>query len=302
MADFPRVPTFDSFYGYPVGTGQIWSPLFDYLLSLLSLLAAGGRPSQAMAELIGFWLSPCLAVVTVFMVYRAGSLFFSRRAGIVAAFVLALMPGHILYSFVSELDHHVAEPIICLGLMISFLNGTDPQRSAHRPFAAVVSAGWLLFAILIWRGSLIFWGIAFGALFLQVATDLLRGDSNHQKAKFGWQTAAAGAIMLLPVCIFNVWGTSSGVSFGIVSWFHVLFLAASALIFVVLDRFPPDRRMLVAFAGTLAFVAAALLLWPASRRFAAEFLSGLAVIGGKDPWLDSISELRPMLYPNGKLE
>lgn len=26
VAAFPRIPLFDSYYGYPVGTGQIWSP------------------------------------------------------------------------------------------------------------------------------------------------------------------------------------------------------------------------------------------------------------------------------------
>src|SRR6266568_3707254 len=66
LAEFPKIPAFDSYYGYPVGTGQVWSPFFDYLISALLFLVKGRIGGAAIAETAGFWLSPALAALTVF--------------------------------------------------------------------------------------------------------------------------------------------------------------------------------------------------------------------------------------------
>ena len=119
MATFPHVPTFDYYMGYPEGTGQIWSPLFDYLLSALMLLFGA---DVDFLHIFAFWLPPVLGALTVILVYRVGTqLSGSRVAGAASALIVAILPGHILYSFVSELDHHVLEPFICLTIVGSVL-------------------------------------------------------------------------------------------------------------------------------------------------------------------------------------
>jgi len=76
-----------------------------------------------------------------------------------------------------------------------------------------------------------------------------------------------------------------------------------ASIVFLLDRCVPVKlRSVLVICGSIGVLAGLLLLSPAGRRFAAEFGSGLSVLGGGDPWLDSISELRPMLFPQGKLD
>src|SRR3990172_5506920 len=40
---FPAVPSFDFYAGFPKGTGQIWSPFYDYLLSAFAFFLGGSR-------------------------------------------------------------------------------------------------------------------------------------------------------------------------------------------------------------------------------------------------------------------
>lgn len=296
LAGFPRVPTFDAFYGYPVGTGQIWSPLFDYLISIVTLLLGGGRPDGALVHAVGFWLSPVLGAATLFLLYRTGSLLMGKRAGVVACAVLALLPGHILYTFASELDHHVAEPMVCLLIMNAYLRDRSAALQSGRHTLPWRGAIALVFAILVWRGAIIFWGALFLAILVQLVAER-RGRATTGLADYAWQQALLAAAMTLPLCLFNVWGSSGGVSFGIVSWFHVAFLVAWAFLFVLFRLRRTAGGGGIVVASPLLLLAAALLLLPAGRRFATELLSGLVVVGRGDPWLDSISELRSMLFP-----
>src|SRR5512138_815538 len=93
MKAFPAIPSFDAYYGYPVGTGQIWSPGFDYLLSLAALLVGGSLDAPAAAHFIGFWLPPLLAMVTIVLVHRVTNMLYGPFAAGVAALLLALLPG-----------------------------------------------------------------------------------------------------------------------------------------------------------------------------------------------------------------
>ncbi|WP_243689288.1 hypothetical protein [Geotalea toluenoxydans] len=88
--------------------------------------------------------------------------FFGSRAGFVAAGVTALLPGHIIYSLVSELDHHVAEPMVCLAIVISLLKAFEHlDEGSPTSIDCLGTGGLMVFSILIWRGSVIFWGIFF---------------------------------------------------------------------------------------------------------------------------------------------
>ncbi len=296
LAGFPRVPTFDAFYGYPVGTGQIWSPLFDYLISIVALILGVGRPEGELVHAVGFWLSPVLGAATLFLLYRTGSLLLGKRAGLVACAVLALLPGHILYTFASELDHHVAEPMVCLLIMNAYLRDRSAALQAGRSTLPWRGAIALVFAILVWRGAIIFWGALFLAILVQLVAEQRRGGTTGL-ADYAWQQALLAAAMTLPLCLFNVWGSSGGVSFGIISWFHVAFLAAWAFLFLLFGLRRATGGGITVVASPLLLLAALVLLLPAGRHFATELLSGLVVVGRGDPWLDSISELRSMLFP-----
>ncbi len=291
VASFPQIPSFDSYYGFPVGTGQVWSPLFDYLISSFAVLL-GGRNNTALVETVGFWLSPVLASLTVVMVYRLGRSLLGRTAGVTAAVVVALLPAHIMYSFAAQLDHHVAEPLVCMLLLGSLLKATS------RRYGWLATGFWLVFSILIWRGAVIFWGVAVLALLLQGYREASRNGSSPT-AVCGLRACLAGALFLAPVCLLDLWGSSATIAFETVSWFHVLVLLASAAALAVVGGGSYRRRWPLLAGG---LVAAGLIMAVSPHQlghFLGEFRAGLAVIFSRDPWLDSISELHSVFFPDG---
>lgn len=303
MTTFPKIPVFDSYYGYPVGTGQIWAPLFDYLITILTLAAGFGKGDEQTARFIGFWLPPVLSFFTVFMVYTVGKQLFGKTSGLVAALIVALLPGHILYSFVSELDHHVAEPMVSLAIFSSLLKEVQRLESGPKKIFFPMTGLWMAIGILIWRGSLIFWGIALLSLAVHTFFAARNRKDTAKVAFYAMKVCLSSAALLAPACIFNVWQAAGVVSFNIVSWFHIIFLLVFALLYYLLSLMDTRRNISIPVAfGFFSLVSILVFILPAGRKFIVEFVSGLAVIGGRDPWLDSISELRPILLPNGKLD
>lgn len=299
VATFPAVPNFDSYYGYPVGTGQIWSPLFDYLISAVALLFGG---SDQTIHSLGFWLPPVLSFFTILLCYAAGARFFGKGAGIVTACIIALLPGHILYSLVSELDHHVAEPMICLATVLTLLKGLDRlEKGTSTEFDWLSAGGWMVFSIMIWRGSVIFWGGAFLALAVQIIADRNAGRDASKLAIFGRNAFLFAALLLVPICAFDFWGAANGVSFGIISWFHVILLLSFA-VFMHLSGLQHWKKALCRATIPIVVMVAMVVIAPPGKKFLLELLAGISVIGGHDPWLDSISELRPMLFPAGNFD
>ncbi len=302
LSSFPAVPAFDSYAGYPIGTGQIWSPLFDYLLTLAAFCCGATAAQPLPAYTLGFWLPPVLASATIMLVFMVAHRLAGKAAGMIAAAVLTLLPGHILYSLVSELDHHVAEPLVCLVIIIVLLRADEQvHRGRSGWLIALPVAGAFLLAIMIWRGSVIFWGVALLALLGQSLGAAAAGRLSRCHTLLARDCCWLAAMMLVPICLLNVWGSAGGMNFGIVSWFHVGLLGLAGLFFWgLVHGLGGGRRLLLLLLAALAAGGAVLLL-PAGRQLGREFLAGLAVIGGADPWLDSISELRPMLYPEGVL-
>ncbi|HEY6008178.1 MAG TPA: STT3 domain-containing protein [Geobacteraceae bacterium] len=300
---FPGLPPYDYYYGYPKGIGQVWAPLFDWLLSLFALVIGAGTPSPPTVTTIGFWFPPVAGATTVFLVYAAGRRLFGRGAGLAAAAIVAILPAHILYTYASRLDHHPAEPLVCLVIVIALAAGMERVGEGRAGWReTLVGAGALLFALLIWRGSVIFWGIGFLALFLQVVVGGVRSEASQRASAYGVRLFLVAGLALLPVCLFNLFGTAAGVSGAIVSWFHVLLLAGCALVFFLLGRLSRGRAGL-AVALLLAVPTAAALVLPAGRAFVREFLGGIEVIVGSDPWLSSIAELLSILtYRSGRLD
>lgn len=296
LAEFPRIPMFDSYYGYPVGTGLIWSPFFDYFITCLTLIFGG---SGKTAHFIGFWLPPLLGGVTVAVVYLATARLFGRLAASVAAVFLVFLPGHILYTFVSELDHHCVEPLLALAVLISVSSLSERATCKDRKFPPWLLASlFFVAAVLLWRGSVIFWGMAVGGVLLQIFA--LRRINSCDVSHLGRQgafTCIAAALMLTPLCVLFGGADGSGIKFNIVSWFHVILLLSSAAVIWLLSQ---KRLPRIPLKVVVSIIAIAILLSAVfGQKFISGIYSGLVVVGRGDPWLDSISELRSMLFPSG---
>jgi len=278
---FPFIPTFDFYCGYPKGTGQLWSPLFDYVLSAVSLLFGGSRVT---IETISFFSNPFFAALTVLLIFLiARKAFSSTVAGLAAAFLIAGNPGHISYSIPMNFDHHVIEPIAVLLLFsLPFLEKNNRLPGKGRLFAACL----LVLAIFMWRGSTIYWG----AVFLAVLIRSLVSDNKKLSLDYAVGFVLASLLIAL-ICVINPWGSASSVSFGIISWFHVIVLLVLACILLLFALIKTKRSFAYAMAG-LAVAGILSLLFPQVMAFFSGIISGISFLrGGGDPWLEANSEL-----------
>lgn|GEM_PF-1315085 len=284
VASFPQVPLRDWYMGFPVGTDQIWPPLYDYLLSAAAVAAGGSRIA---IETVCFFANPAYAAVTVVVLFA-----FTRRlladvpAALVGALLLATAPAHISYSHPMNFDHHVFEPIAVLILMaLVFLERDDRLTVAGK----IATAAALTVTIFMWRGSIIYWGLT---LLRVLAWSLLQ--RRPQLARdYAWGVAGAAAALGVFV-VADPWGNAGAVSFETISSFHVIVLAIAAFVLAAIGSAAGSRRPPVALGLALAAVAGSLVLAPV-REAASNLLTGLAFFSrSADPWIASNSELKGM--------
>lgn len=98
---------FDDMLNYPNGMMNPRPPLYDWSVAVFGMFITT-LTGMAITDTVGLSLVfstavwGALTVVPVFMIGRAA---FGRKAGILAAFIFAIMPGHIERSVLSNADH-----------------------------------------------------------------------------------------------------------------------------------------------------------------------------------------------------
>jgi len=97
----------DNMLNYPVGTRNPRPPLYDWSVSLIGIgispFMNGDMYSSLMYSLIfstAFW-----GALTIFPTYYLGKEAFGKKAGIISALLLAILPGHIQRSVLTNADH-----------------------------------------------------------------------------------------------------------------------------------------------------------------------------------------------------
>ncbi len=322
-AHFPRTILFDPLMNFPHGGVPIWPPLYDLALAVPSLVRYGPGASPGEVASLAVWVPLVLAGAAILLAGLLGRHLYGRAGGVIAAFFVAICPGHVLWTQFGHTDQHVAESATGLLALWAFVRSREdmpavtpsPQPSpggrgsgvGGRATREVLAGLALALAVLTWQGA-IFWGAIFAlALFLECL--LLRRDVLRASiAMLGLPTAltalttAAWLGPLRPPVTY--------VSFG---FFQPLFLGALAAGTVLLGTIVAAwRRELpraaIARRVILLAVAAAVLL-----PFAGDLGRGLSngvgyVLGstreaaGKGGyvsypagWLKGIFEARPLL-------
>ncbi|MFC1522314.1 STT3 domain-containing protein [Elusimicrobiota bacterium] len=129
-------PDHDPYLHYPHGGSGYWGPLFDgFIVGAIKLLGAAQVHSQ---EVIAAWIPAVLGAACIFAVFILGQYFFSTTIGLLAAFFLAILPGHAEYSLLGHLDHHVAESLFFGLLFAGFFYW---QKTLHPPHLASPTRG-----------------------------------------------------------------------------------------------------------------------------------------------------------------
>ncbi len=218
LRNFPHFLAFDPYTFYPNGAAVGWPPFFDWFLSGIIWIIGLGSPTQHTVDVVGVYFPAILGALTVIPVYFIGKELFGRWAGMLAAGLIALMPGEFLgRSILGFTDHHVAETLFSttaiLFLILTIKAARQRQLSLnhikHREWAIITKP--LVYSLLTglfmgiyllsWVGALLFVFIISAYFVIQFIIDHLRGETTDYLGIVGtlsWLIALALSLPLLP--------------------------------------------------------------------------------------------------------
>ena len=213
---FPHINSFDPYILYPGGGEVGGRPFFDWLGAGVAWLLGLGSPTQHTIDAVGAYLPPILGTLTIIPVYFIGKELFNRWVGLLAAALVAILPGEFLNrSLLGFADHHVAESLFSVLTILFLILALKRTRERQISFTHLLHKDWttitkpLVYTLLAgiflgiyllsWMGGLLLLVIIFVYLVIQFIIDHLRHKSTDYLCIIGTLSFFIAAMMLLPV-------------------------------------------------------------------------------------------------------
>jgi len=191
---FPHRPLFDPYVFYPGGSSLGSPPFFYLLLGFFAWVFGAGSPTQKVVETVGAYLPAILGALVTVPVYFIGKELFNRKAGLIGAALIAVLPGQFLWrSLLGFPDYHVAETLFTAFTMMFLILAIKRSRQNEVSFKSLWQRDWgtlrgpLLYSLLAgivlglylltWSGAGLFVFIIFVFVVIQFVMDHLRGKS-----------------------------------------------------------------------------------------------------------------------------
>lgn len=260
VENFPSYPFFDPMTFFPYGYLVNWGPVYGYILTVFCILAGAATREEIVKTAV--FVPPLLAALAIPLVYLIGRKIHSTWCGIVAAAILAVLPGSFFFtSYYGVIDHHVAEVLFgtafCLSCMtaLMMMNRKDRQIEAFKEPAFIIVS--LLSGLLYLLGFLnmptmiIFALIAAVFTFLQYLMDFRAGIQNV-------------SLLVLNACVFGIAAAGS-----------YLFMQESGTFLLTMYSLGHPAMYLMIILGTAALFLFGRVLHGRSFRTYMCILSGL---------------------------
>jgi len=212
-ANFPVLTGFDPYSIFPGGRiVPAQGNFFVYLLcGLIKLLGASG--TQQSMDTLAAYVPAAMGALLVVPVFFVGRALAGRWSGLVAALVIAAMPGQLLSrTLLGAVDHHAAELILTSFFILFFIlalqhsrgfsyaqlgKGGFPSIVKHIPYSLI--AGIFLGLYLVtWQGALLLILIVFMFFILQFISDYLRGQPTDYLSKTAVTCFLMALLIFLP--------------------------------------------------------------------------------------------------------
>ena len=304
IAHFPRIPLFESYMSYPEGAYCVWPPLFDFGIALLALIAGLGHPSQHLTEVLAAFVPPALGALTLPPVYLIARSLAGRTVGLLAAFLLVLIPGHVACSVLGRVDHHVAEAFLFAWASWFLISGFSSRKAARSlRFAAAGALIGMLF--LVQSASLVYAAVLFAFVAAQCAADF--GSEDASGICLGPALAfALAAAIILPFAAAAPDRASLSAPFMGLSWFHVVIAAGAAGFFLIssgLAKMGLHRGWRCVLNLVLAALVQGIALLGLCALFpglAEKFRTGAEFLFRKGAYARIITESMPLFIPQGR--
>jgi len=226
VRNFPHKMMFDPFTYFPYGQVVSSAPLFDLMLGFIVWILGAGSPSTGLIETVGAYFPAILgSLVTVPVFFIGKEMFNSKWAGLLAAFLIAILPGEFMYrTLLGFTDHHAAEVLFSTTAMLFFILAFKSARGAGVSFSHVRERNWsvlrrpllwsvlgglaLVFYLLTWSGSSLFLFIVVAFAVVQYIMDHLRRRTTDYLCVCAVPALAVALVLIAPAAnSYSLWST-----------------------------------------------------------------------------------------------
>ena len=220
---------FEVWTGFATGNyvGQ-FGTLFDQLIGAATLVIGLGNPSSQQLVMTVLFAPPVFGALVAIPTFLIARRFGGNAVGLLAAAILALLPGLFLQrGLVGSADHNVAEPLFMgfavLGLLIAVAVGQRErpvwEQVFERDFEGLRNVlGWSVLAgvataayMWMWPPGVLLVGIFGIYLLITLSNDVVNNVSpDHTALPATMAMATTGVLMLLALDTLNISSTSFG--------------------------------------------------------------------------------------------
>ena len=212
---FPSRLFFDPYLVYPGGSNVVTAPFFDLPIAFFAWVLGAGSPSKGVIETVGAYFPAILGALVTIPVYLIGKALFNRKAGLLAAALIAILPGTFLgRTLLGSTDHHAAEILFSTLTMLFLVLALKKAKKREVSFGSLQRREWgalrkplmysllmgiaLGFYLLSWRSGAFFVFIILAFAIFQYIIDHLRGRSPDYLCLIGVPAFLIALLMVVP--------------------------------------------------------------------------------------------------------
>ena len=244
LHNYPHTLFYDAYTNFPYGSIIHYGPLYQHLIALTAIILGLGHPSMHLVDTAAAYIPSVLGALVVIPVYFIGKHLHNRGTGLLAALIIATLPGQFLSrSLLGFTDHHVAETLFSTATImflilalksaraqnLTFKDLSQDWRTVRYPvlYAALTGVAYAIYQ-LCWPGAPMFGAIIVIAAIITYVSEHIRGNSTEYITIVGVLAFGLELIMILP------WiHTDMGFDSGYYTWFHV-FVSLVAIVALLL--------------------------------------------------------------------
>jgi len=135
---FPHRIYFDPYTFYPHGHDVDFAPFPDLLYGFFAWLFGAGSPSTKVTETVCAYFPAILGALVTIPIYFIGKELFNKKAGLIAAALIAVLPGEFLSrTLLGNTDHHAAEILFSTLTMLFLILALKSAKQNEISFSSV---------------------------------------------------------------------------------------------------------------------------------------------------------------------
>jgi dolichyl-diphosphooligosaccharide--protein glycosyltransferase len=235
-----------------------------------------------------------LGVLSIIVIYFLAREIFNERIALYSSLILAVLPAHAQISFLGFTDHHAAEVLLSALAYLFFIRALKNKTL----FTAAISGIFIGLSFLTWTGAPIFAGVILTYAVTQLIIDRRIGTESNYLIKAG---TISFICALLVVSFFYLWTPwQRTITQGMLSYFHLLYLAASAGTVLFLGKLAVKMKSIKWYYYPILLVLISVIIilgifnfFPA---FYSSLLNGIGYLFRDTPVMKQIVEAQPLFY------